>query len=166
MLAEGWEKAGIPPVTEEMDKRRSGLERGWYWGSQQFAERMLKIGEGVLKKDGHGGEESAMEYRAHGEEEARRLIAEGLKAAGVDAADLETRPGSDFIKVALAEIVWSRTTVNMEWIAKALTMRSASNARQQIRRMKEGELSTKAKQSRDLWTNEFKEWLEQSQISA
>jgi len=43
MLAEGLEKAGIPPVTAEMDRRRSSLERGWYWGSQKFAEPVLPI---------------------------------------------------------------------------------------------------------------------------
>ena len=166
ILAEGMEKAGIPQVAEEMDKRRSSLERGWYWGSQQFAERMLKIGEKVLKKARHWGEKSAMEHRAHGEEEAQRLIAEGLKAAGLGAGELEKRPGSDPVKAALAELVWSRTTVNMEWIARTLKMRSATNARQQIRRMKAGEISERSKQSRKLWTKKFKKWHKQSQMSA
>jgi hypothetical protein len=37
------------------------------------------------------------------------------------------------IKSVLAEIVWSRTSVNMKWIAKALNMRSAGNVRAQTR---------------------------------
>jgi hypothetical protein len=74
------------------------------------------------------------EIRAHGEQEARRLIREGLPAAGMEAEDLPKRAGSDPIKSILAEILWSRTSVNMEWITQALNMRSAGNVRQQIHR--------------------------------
>ncbi len=54
------------------------------------------------------GEKSAIENRAHGEEEAQHLIAEGLKAAELGAGELEKRPKSDPVKAALAELVWSR----------------------------------------------------------
>jgi hypothetical protein len=61
LLAEGLEKAGIPTVGAEMDKRLSNSERGWYWGSQAFGEKMLKIGERVLKKPRCAGDRSAKE---------------------------------------------------------------------------------------------------------
>jgi putative transposase len=166
MLAEGLERAGIPAVATEMDKRLSNLERGWYWGSREFAERMLKIGESVLKKPRHAGDQSAKEIRAHGEQEAQRLISEGLAAAGVGMEDLQKRPGSDPIKSVLAEIVWSRTSVNMEWIAKALNMRSAGNVRQQIRRRKAGQLTERSRKAEQYWTREFKKWQKQSQLPA
>ncbi len=166
MLAEGLEKAGIPAVSEEIDKRLSNLERGWYWGSQEFAERMLKIGECVLKKLRHPGSMAAKEIRAHGEEEAKRLIREGLAAAGLDAEELKKRQGSDPLKAVLAEIVWRQTTVNMAWIAHALNMRSAGNVRQQIRRRKAGHLTERARNAEQSWTREFREWLKQSQLPA
>ena len=44
--------------------------------------------------------------------------------------------GSDPRKLALAELLWKRTTVSQEWIAEHLSMRSAANVSQQLRRMK------------------------------
>jgi regulator of protease activity HflC (stomatin/prohibitin superfamily) len=163
LLAEGIEKAGIPAVGAEMDKRLSNLERGWwergwYWGSQAFAEKMLKIGERVVKKPRCAGDRRAKEIRAHGEQEARRLISEGLAAAGLEAEDLQKRAGSDPIKSVLAEIVWSRTSVNMEWIAQALNMRSAGNVRQQIHRRKAGKTPPRDKKAEKLWTKEIIKW--------
>ncbi len=166
ILVEGLEMAGIPTLAAEVDKRMSHLQRGWYWGSREFAARVLKIGQSDLKKPRHAGDLCAKEIRAHGEQEARRLIAEGLAAAGLRAEDLAKRPGSDPIKAVLAEMVWSRTSVNMEWIAQALKMRSAGNVRQQIRRRKTGQFPQKAKQEGKQWTREFRKWLRQSQLPA
>lgn len=43
--------------------------------------------------------------------------------------------GSDPRKLALAELVWKRTTVSQVWIAERLSMGSAANVSQQLRRM-------------------------------
>ena len=48
---------------------------------------------------------------AHSEEQARRWLTEGLKAAGLVAKDLPGLKGSDPRKLALAELLWKRTTV-------------------------------------------------------
>jgi hypothetical protein len=101
---------------------------------------------------------NSKEIRAHGEQEARRLIREGLAAAVMEAEDLPKRAGSDPIKSVLAEIVWSRTWVGMEWIAKALHRRSAGNVRQQIHRWKAGKIPQRDKKAEKLWTKEFKRW--------
>jgi hypothetical protein len=71
---------------------------------------------------------------AHGEEQAKRWLAEGLKAAGLMARDLPGLKGSDPRKLALAELLWKQTTVSQEWIAEKLSMRSAANVSQQLRR--------------------------------
>ena len=42
--------------------------------------------------------------------------------------------GSDSRKVAIARVIRQRTTVSMTWIAEQLSMRSAANVSQQIRR--------------------------------
>ena len=42
---EALEKCGLPATREDDDGRRSDLRRGWYWGSQSFAERMLGPGK-------------------------------------------------------------------------------------------------------------------------
>jgi hypothetical protein len=48
--------------------------------------------------------------------------------------DLPGLKGSDLRKLALAELLWKRTTVSQEWIAEKLSMRSAANVSQQLRR--------------------------------
>jgi putative transposase len=50
------------------------------------------------------------------------------------AKDLPGLKGSDPRKLALAELLWKRTTVSQEWIAENLSMRSAANVSQQLRR--------------------------------
>ena len=55
-------------------------------------------------------------------------------AAGLWAAGLAELPGSDGRKVAIATVIWQKTTMKMQWIAERLSMRSAANASQQIRR--------------------------------
>ncbi len=128
------ENCGVPISAEETDARRSNLRRGWYWGSQEFAGRLLKIGETVLKKERHRDYHASEESRAHGEEIAAKLLEEGLAAAGLSAGALREIPGSDVRKVAIATAIWQNTTMNMQWIAERLSMRSAANASQQIRR--------------------------------
>ena len=71
---------------------------------------------------------------AHGEEQAKRWLKEGLIAAGLAAKDLPGIKGSDPRKLSLAELLWKRTTVSQEWIAEKLSMRSAANVSQQLRR--------------------------------
>jgi hypothetical protein len=87
-------------------------------------------------------------------------------AAGLEAEDLPKRAGSDPIKSVLAEIVWSRTSVNMEWIAQALNRRIAGNVRQQIHRRKAGKIPPRDKKAEKLWTKEFIKRRKQSQITA
>jgi putative transposase len=135
--AESRVKCGVPETDEDRDGRLSDLRRGWYWGSQAFAERMLKLGEAALKKPRHRSANASSEKRAHGENEARRLIAEGKVIAGLTDEELAELPGSEARKVAIAAVVWGRTTVGMKWIAENLHLRSAANASQQIRRYRQ-----------------------------
>ena len=132
--AEARAKCGVPAPDAERDARRSDLRRGWYWGSQAFAERLLALGGAILSKNRHRSATASLEKCAHGEQEARRLAVEGLAAAGLSEAELKTLPGSDARKVAVAKVVWEQTTVGLKWLAVHLHMRSAANASQQIRR--------------------------------
>ncbi len=130
------EHCGVPAPEPGADGRLSQLRRGWYWGSQEFAERMLAAGRAAIKKSRSRGYRGSRESRAHGEQEALRLLAEGMKAAGLDAGDLRRLKGSDPRKVAIARVIRQRTTVSLGWMAQHLSMRSAANASQQILRMR------------------------------
>jgi len=136
---------GMPVVQEDVDVRCSHLRRGWYWGSQEFAGKLRKLSEKLMKER----KRSSRAYRktpqvtAHGEEQAKRWLAAGLKAAGLMAKDLSALKGSDLRKLALAELLWKRTTVSQEWIAEKLSMRSAANVSQQLRRFDRAKANAK-----------------------
>lgn len=155
--AEEGENSGLAAPAEEADPRRSNLRRGWYWGGQEFARGLLKIGEAVLAKARHRDYRASEESRAHGEEMANKLLEEGLTAAGLDVAVMQKLSGSDARKVAIAAAIWHNTTVNMQWIATRLAMRSAANASQQIRRFR---ITPKP------LPKELKKWLKQSRYVA
>ena len=116
------------------NRRCSHLRRGWYWGSQSFAERMRKLAETKLNWMKSRAYRSAAARQTHGVEQAQRWLQEGLEAAGLAQEDLSRVPGSDPRKVSLAELLWSRTTVTQEWLAEKLQMRSAANVSQLLRR--------------------------------
>ncbi len=138
-------KCGIPLIPEDVDARCSHLRRGWYWGSQEFAEKLRKLSEKLIKER----KRSSRAYRktpqvtTHSEEQAKRWMAEGLKTAGLLAKDLAALKGSDPRKLALAELLWKQTTVSQEWIAEKLSMRSAANVSQQLRRLNQAKTHAK-----------------------
>ena len=51
----------------------------------------------------------------------------GLAAAGLSARELDSLPGSDVRKVALANLLLERTVARQSWIADKLAMCSAAN---------------------------------------
>ena len=139
-VAEGMKGAGVPATQEEMDRRCSNLRRGWYWGNQAFAEKLIAmLGKKV-------GEETALTHkctlvnRAHGEKAAESLLEAGLEAAGLSMEELKKLTGGDARKAAIAELLWKKTTVSRGWIAKKLSMKSAANVGAAIRRLRGGEL--------------------------
>ena len=133
------QNCGVALPPPDADGRSSHLRRGWYWGSQGFAERLIKIGERVLKVKRHRNYRASPESRAHGEQEARRLLKEGLEAAGLGGVELQRLKGSDSRKVEIARVIRQRTTVGMGWLSEQLAMRSAANVSQQIRRTPKAE---------------------------
>ena len=125
-------RAGVIEPGE--DRRHSHLRHGWYWGSQAFAERMLQLARKGIAKRKNRTYRSAPLFRAHDERQAQRLLDGGLAAAGLSARELDSLPGSDVRKVALANLLLERTVARQSWIADKLAMRSAANVSQQVRR--------------------------------
>jgi hypothetical protein len=144
-------------MSEEVDGRCSHLRRGWYWGTQAFAERMLDLAQGALPGLKSRNYRGSSLNRAHGQGQAERWLAEGLKAAGLRGADLRGLRGSDPRKVALAVLMWRHTTVSQGWIAERLHMRSAANVSQLLRR--EG----KAGHAKNL-PKDFSKWMQSVKI--
>jgi len=95
----------------------------------------------------HGGEAR----RAHGEEEARRLLGLGLEALKVGERQLREGAKGMAEKQALAWWLCQRTTVSRRWVCERLGMGDESRASQAIRRVK---------QERDSELAQLKECLE------
>jgi REP element-mobilizing transposase RayT len=127
-------KAGVPLQEAAVDARCSHLRRGWYWGTQEFAEKMLSLTDSDLPAKRARAYRSSAVRQAHDARQAERWLREGLAAAGLDARELARTKGSDPRKVALAKLLWERTTVGQGWLAERLQMGSAANVSQQLRR--------------------------------
>jgi hypothetical protein len=91
---------GVVLTPAEVDARRSDLRRGWYWGTQAFAERMLKLAKAPLKRARSRSYRGEPVKRAHDEKQAEQWLREGLKAAGLSAEEVQALLGSDARKVA------------------------------------------------------------------
>lgn len=120
-------KSGFVPLPQGADGRKSHLRRGWYWGSQEFAEKILEMAGKMVGKGKSRAYARTKERLAHGEKEAEKLFKDGLLAAGLLERDLEALATNEKRKVAIARIIWRRTTVSQVWIAEKLKMRHAAN---------------------------------------
>ncbi|MGI8605419.1 MAG: transposase [Verrucomicrobiales bacterium] len=134
-VEEGIKKCGVPVMGEEVDARCSHLGRGWYWGGEEFAEKMLGLAQGALQRIKSRAYRSTGVRRAHDVRQAERWLREGLAAAGLSTSDLKRLKGSDPRKLALARLLWQKTAVSQGWLAEKLHLRSAANVSQQLRRL-------------------------------
>jgi len=132
VLEEG-ERSGLVEEPEKRDARTSDLRRGWYWGRQEFGEKLRKMLGKKMKQTKSRAYRRGPERLAHGLDRAEELVAGGLAAAGMDGSELARVAGSDPRKVALAKIVRERTTANLTWVAERLMMGGAANAGHYVR---------------------------------
>jgi putative transposase len=123
----------IVPVLPEDQSLQSTLRRGWYWGSEQFRAFLLKKldAEAIRRNRNY---QSTQMGRDHAQAEAERIVRDGLQRFGLSESDLESLPGSDPRKVAIAGTVHRNTTTLLGWTAKRLQMKSAANVSQHLRR--------------------------------
>jgi putative transposase len=132
-LSEG-RQSGLVPLPDEVDARMSHLRRGWYWGRQEFAEKLRSLMGARLQSAKSRAYLRTPQRVSHGLEAAERLVVEGVKAAGLVTKDLKGLPGSDPRKVALGKLVREKTVASCGWLAARLKMRSAANVSQTLRR--------------------------------
>jgi REP element-mobilizing transposase RayT len=135
-VTEERERSGLVTVDADADKRGSHLRRGWYWGKQAFAEKLMKLGEEVIgRKRKVRGYDASPERQAHGEQNALALLDEGLRLANLSADELAGHRCTEPRKVLLAGLLWKKTTMSQAWIAEHLGMKNAVNVSRVIHRM-------------------------------
>lgn len=107
---------------------RSSLERGWYFGTEAFRERLLEKARAVIGQGGRARQNyHGAEVHEHGEAEARKIIAERLFEAGLRELDLGALPKSDLRKIQIAKEIRVRTCVPLSFVARELGMGTAMN---------------------------------------
>lgn len=114
------------------------FERGWYWGSESFRERLGNriAGLGDRKSRNYHGRNSGPSGD-HGRKQASRIVKEGAEHYGMSIAELKKDRRGDWRRSSVAWAVAMETSVTQEWIAETLNLKSAANASQQIRRFRQ-----------------------------
>ena len=117
----------------------SALRRGWFFGSQEFREKLLKLaaktlaGRAKRKADDYQG----AELKDHGERRAERILRVGPEHFGVSREELRSTAKGDWRKGLLAALIQKETTVRLDWIRQRLGMGERSYCCRAIRRTRE-----------------------------
>jgi putative transposase len=119
-------KAGRQALERRMEQQRwseegmesiQNLRRGWYVGDRKFRQELLAQMNGTLKEHHYGEERAIIE-----EEQAERVVVEGLKKLRWKEADLTKRRKGDMGKLEMALRLRRQTTMTLKWIAERLKM--------------------------------------------
>jgi REP element-mobilizing transposase RayT len=103
------------------------LRRGWCLGGASFRERVLGMIEAAGEKFSKAKEVDASIKRSHGEEEAGRLLRRGMEHFGLEEMELKAIKRNDARKLAIAQLIRTRTSVSNQWIARELFLGHASS---------------------------------------
>jgi hypothetical protein len=96
------------------------LRRGWCLGAPSFRERILSLLEETGEKFSQAKALDSAVRRSHGEGEARRLLQTAMAYFGISIEDLNKLKRNDPRKLAIAQLIRSRTTVPNKWIVATL----------------------------------------------
>ncbi len=119
------------------------LRRGWCLGSESFRERMLRLLDQGAEKLQRRSPRDARVRRGHGEAEAGRLIAAGLRYLELAQKDLPALRKGDERKLVLAALVRQRTNVSNAWLAETLQLGHISRVSRAPSQVEGLKLSTK-----------------------
>ena len=128
-------KGSSGPEMPEQQSLQSTLRRGWFWGSEQFREFLLKKADAKAIRRNRNYQSTQM-GRDHAQSEAEALVRQGLERFKLSESDLKSLPGSDPRKVAIADSIHKNTTTPLGWTAERLQMKSAANVSQQLSRLR------------------------------
>lgn len=124
------EKRAQENATGPQQELRATLQRGWYWGTQQFREKMLSLSR-------RGVSNRTYRSSALGHQLDRRGATIWIEKAmrHFDARDVSPREADRPVRLAAAWALHHRSNQPQAWIADQLALRSAANVSQQVRRI-------------------------------
>lgn len=120
--------AGDVPLSKQ-------FERGWFWGSEVFRERLVaRIEKMGNRKSRNYRSRQEGPAKEHGKKRATEIMTEGAKHYGVTEEELRRDLRGDWRRSSVAWAIAKETSVPQAWIAEHLNLKSAANASQQVRR--------------------------------
>lgn len=135
-----WKEPHRAGVTEaDGQSLQSTLRRGWYFGTEEFRENLLKLmGENPeamseRRRKGYGGAQT----RDHGISEAERIIEEANRILKIDDDAWLTMRKGDWRKGLVAGIIRERALVDNGWLARRLHMGARNTVSRSISMSKE-----------------------------
>jgi len=144
---EKWARENEGEMESPHEGLQNTLQRGWYWGSQSFRETLL----GLVKKGANRNYRSSQMGREREADEAEQWLERGRLHFDVEGPLMEI-PRE--VRLAIAWAIWRRTNQPQGWIAAQLSLHTAANVSQQVRRFqKDVEKSNKrhVNKKRESW---------------
>ena len=126
-------RAGLADM--EAQSLQSTLQRGWYFGTESYREKMLGLLE-RLQTDGKRKASSGYtgeEQMDHNVAQAQKIVKAGLVTFNLGKKELRDLRKSDVRKVVIASVIREKTTVRLAWIASALEMGVPARVSQTVR---------------------------------
>jgi len=121
----------------ELEQEWQRIRRGWYLGGAGFRGRLLRLIKGKVEQ-GRLSSYVGQAKRAHGTEEAERVLAEGLAILGLKNRDLRQAPKGRAEKQVLAWWLRQETIVGRRWVSERLGMGEESGVSRAVRLVKAG----------------------------
>ena len=106
------------------------MRGGWYWGGQEFRERLEKLIPKMKNRNYHSSDLG----RDAGIADATKILHRAEQHFGLGEGELGRLPRGDLRRAAIGWAIRSQCCVPLVWVAEQLNLSSAANASQQIRR--------------------------------
>jgi hypothetical protein len=123
---------GIKAGRAELEAAWQSVRRGWYVGGEEFRLNLLERAAEETKGK-HPESLDGEVRRAHGQEQAGRLLDWGLKSLRMSPESLRNQPKGRLEKQVLAWWLRSHTTVGRRWIAERLGMGCETRVSEAVR---------------------------------
>lgn len=150
---EAADKAGVAEL--EGQSLQSTMRRGWYWGSQEFRERLVDRFGGKIGTDRDRELRSSGLHRRHDEKGAEEILAQAQGHFGLSLEELRRPVRGDRRRVAVAWALVRRTSVPQGRIAEWLGLRTGANVSQRVKRFEQEDAGT-LEESLKEWILKFK----------
>lgn len=150
------EETGV--LEKEGQSLQSTLRRGWYWGSQEFREKLVERFGSEASQSGDRNKTSSELVKSHQLEGALALIGEAEAFFEKGSNHWRVAKRGDLRRVGVAWALARNTTMSQSWIAEQTGLRTAANVSQRVRRFEEIPERELAKEVRN-WKRKMSEFV-------